>query len=65
MQYRITSAYPSAPVTITADEAQADWDATDPDLREGSLEEGFRLWRSSERIRRLVAADYTPVPEGH
>lgn len=65
MDYRITSPYPSAPVTVTAAEAQADWDATEPDLREGSLECGFRLWRSSERIRRLVAADYTPVPETH
>ena len=63
MHYRITTAYPGNAVVVTADEAQADWNDTDPDLREGDLGGEFRLWRSSQRVRRLVAATYTPVRE--
>ena len=49
---------------LTAEEARADWDAADPDLREGDPETGFVLWVRGTHVRRLAPTRYTPLPDG-
>lgn len=46
---------------ITEAQARADWDATDPDLREQHEDGGFSIWTSGPNVRRLVEKRYRPI----
>jgi hypothetical protein len=48
---------------IDAEEARADWEACDPELREGSLEGGFTVYVRGEMGHRIAPVTYTPLPD--
>lgn len=59
--YHVTTGFSSGVFDEAA--ALADWEAADPDLREGDPETGFTLWIRGEHVRRLAPTRYTPLRE--
>jgi hypothetical protein len=59
--YHVTTGFSSG--TLPAEEALADWEAADEDMRDGDPETGFTLWVRGTHVRRLAPTRYTPLPD--